>query len=175
MYQKDHLSLPLGKYEVKIPNWFLREKGALSRDVFIKENVISIPKLHSSLVVKSVNEEKNIFQIGNYSLHINSKQIDLQNILTNPFYWLGNIDLVEFAGQGIFGWYRKTEEEKGIDFIERSTQVTSNDQVRNDFAEILAAKETSIFGLHNAVIMLQSELIGDNSKAIEYFTEILKD
>ena len=175
MYQKDHLSLPLGKYEVKIPNWFLREKGALSRDVFIKENVISIPKLHSSLVVKSVNEEKNIFQIGNYSLHINSKQIDLQNILTNPFYWLGNVDLVEFAGQGIFGWYRKTEEEKGIDFIERSTQVTSNDQVRNDFAEILAAKETSIFGLHNAVIMLQSELIGDNSKAIEYFTEILKD
>ncbi len=36
MYQKDHLSLPLGKYEVKIPNWFLREKGALSRDVFLK-------------------------------------------------------------------------------------------------------------------------------------------
>ena len=121
MYQKDHLSLPLEKYEVKIPNWFLREKGALSRDVFLKDNIISIPKLHSALVIKSINEQENIFQIGNYSYRITTKQIDLQNILTNPFYWLGNTELVEFAGHGIFRWYRKTEAEKDIEFVERIT------------------------------------------------------
>ncbi len=175
MYQKDHLSLPLGKNEVKIPNWFLREKGALSRDVFIKENIISIPKLHSSLVIKSVNEEENIFQIGNYSYRINTMQIDLQNILTNPFYWLGNSELVEFAGQGIFRWYRKTEAEKDIEFVERINQVKNNDETRNNFAEILAAKEISILGLHFAMVMLQSDLVDDNSKSIDYFSEILKD
>ena len=175
MYQKDHLSLPLGKNEVKIPNWFLREKGALSRDVFIKQNIISIPKLNSSLVIKSVNEEENIFQIGNYSYRINTMQIDLQNILTNPFYWLGNSELVEFAGQGIFRWYRKTEAEKDIEFVERINQVKNNDETRNNFTEILAAKEISILGLHFAMVMLQSDLVDDNSKSIDYFSEILKD
>lgn len=61
MYQKDHLSLPLGKYEIKIPNWFLREKGALSRDVFLKNNFLSIPKHNSSLEIKVVDEEKMFF------------------------------------------------------------------------------------------------------------------
>ena len=175
MYQKDHLSLPLGKNEVKIPNWFLREKGALSRDVFLKENVLSIPKLHSSLVIKRVVEEENIFQIGNYSYRINTMQIDLQNILTNPFYWLGNTELVAFAGQGIFRWYRKTEAEKDIEFVERINDVGNDDQTRNNFAEILTAKEISILGLHFAMVMLQSKKITDNEKAIEYFSEIFKD
>jgi len=175
MYQKDHLSLGLGKYEVKIPNWFLREKGALSRDVFLRDNVLSIPKLNSTLIIKNINEEENIFQIGNYSYRINTKQIDLQDILTNPFYWLGNVELVDFARQGIFRWYRKTEAEKDIEFIERITPIKNNDEIRNSFSEILNAKEISILGLHFAAVMLQSELIDDNEKAIKYFSEILKD
>ena len=175
MYQKDHLSLALGKYEVKIPNWFLREKGALSRDVFLRENVLSIPKLNSSLKIQNLDEEKNIFQIGNYSYRINTKQIDLQDILTNPFYWLGNVELVDFAGQGIFRWYRKTEAEKDIEFVKRITTIKNDDPTRNSFIEILNAKEVSILGLHFASVMMQSELIDDNEKAIKYFAEILKD
>ena len=175
MYQKDHLSLGLGKKEVKIPNWFLREKGALSRDVFLRDSVLSIPKLNSSLIIKNINEEENIFQIGNYSYRITTRQIDLQDILTNPFYWLGNVELVEFAGQGIFRWYRKTEAEKDIEFIERITPIKNDDQTRNNFVEILNAKEISILGLHFAVVMLQSKLDDDNEKAIKYFAEILKD
>ena len=78
-----------------------------------------IPKLNSTLLIKNINEAENIFQIGNFSYRINTKQIDLQDILTNPFYWLGNVELVEFAGQGIFRWYRKTEAERHIEFVER--------------------------------------------------------
>ena len=175
MYQKDHLSLPLGKYEVKIPNWFLREKGALSRDVFLKDNILSIPKLNSSLVVKILDERENIFQIGNYSYRINTKQIDLQDILTNPFYFLGNVQLVDFAGQGIFRWYRKSEAEKEIEFAERITPVKPEEEFADKFAVILAAKEISILGLHMATVMLQSDSYDNNEEAIKYFTEILKD
>jgi long-chain acyl-CoA synthetase len=175
MYQKDHLLLAVGKNEIKIPNWFLREKGALSRDVFFKENFLSIPKLNSSLIIKSINQEESIFQIGNYSYKVNTNQIDLQDILTNPFYWLGNVELVDFTGQAIFRWYRKTEPEKDIEFVERITSVKSDDQMRSNFIEILHAKEISILGLHIAVVMLQSETIEDNEKAVNYFSEILKD
>ena len=175
MYQKDHLSLALGKCEIKIPNWFLREKGALSRDVFLKDNVLSIPKLKSSLIIKSINEDKNIFQIGSYSYRINSKQIDLQDILTNPFYWLGNVDLVGFTGKGIFRWYRRTEAEKDIEFIDPIAIIETDDQTRNNFVEMINAKEISILGLHYAAVMIQSALIDDNENSIKYFSEILKD
>ena len=61
MYQKDHLTLSLGKRELKIPNWLLREKGALSRDVLLKNNELLIPKLKSSLVIKVLDEQENIY------------------------------------------------------------------------------------------------------------------
>jgi len=175
MYQKDHLSLPLDKNEIKIPNWFLREKGALSRDVFIKDKVISIPKLNSYLEVKQINDSENLFQIGSYAYKINSNQIDLQDILTNPRYWLGNQQLVEFTGTGIFRWFRKSESEKDIEFAYPIILAKSDDEIRKSFKEIIDAKEISILGLHYASLQLQSSLEEDSENAIAYFAEILKD
>lgn len=175
LYQKDHLSLPLGKCEIIIPNWFLREKGALSRDVFFKDNLLSIPKVKSTLLVKCFDQEQNIFQLGNYLYQITSKQIDLQSLLTNPFYWLGNLELSEFAGQGIFRWYRKTEAEKNITFIKRVTPVLPNKETRNDLQKIISAKEFSILALHLATILLQSENHEDNEISLLYFNQILRD
>ncbi len=175
MYQKDYLSLPLGNFEVKIPNWFLREKGALSRDMVLKDNMLSIPKVKSSLTIKCTDEADRIFLIGNYSYRINAKQIDLQNILTNPFYWLGNVELVDFAGQGIYQWYRRTEAEKDIAFINRFSPVELSSELKSKFLEILEAKEISIPGLHYATVMLQSESEVDNKVAVSYFNEVLRE
>ncbi len=175
MYKKDHLSLLSGKYEIKIPNWFLREKGALSRDVILTGNVLSIPKAESSLVIKKTDEERNIFQIGNFSYLVNSKQIDLQDILTNPFYFLGNVQLVEFAGQGIFRWFRKTDAEKDIAFIDPVVPVKPPKELAANFSGILESGEISISGLHYAAVLLQSELPDENDLSIQYFSYILKD
>jgi long-chain acyl-CoA synthetase len=175
MYQKDHISIPLGKNEVKIPNWFLREKGALSRDVILKNHNLSITKLKSSLTIKNLNEEENIIQIGNYSYRINTKQIDLQNILTNPFYWLGNIELTDFTGQEIFQWYRKSEAQNEITFINKIISVKVSDELRKTFSDILNAKEISMQALHIATVMLQSHFDKDNAEALNYFEQVLKD
>lgn len=175
MYQKDHLSLSLGKYEIKIPNWFLREKSALSRDVFLKDNLLSIPKLKSSIQIKFLDEEQNIFQVGNYSYKVKNKQIDLQDVLTNPYYWLGNTDLIEFTGQGIFSWFRKSDQEKDLEFIDRITSIKQKDDFYNQLKEVVEAKEISILGLHLAQALLQSENILDNELSVLYFNEILKD
>ncbi len=175
MYEKDHLALAFGKYEIKVPNWFLREKGALSRDISIESNVLSIPKLNASLIIKVIDDEKKIFQIGNYSYTIKTKQIDLQDIFTNPFYWLGNTGVVEFTGSGIFRWFRKLEPQKELEFIERVSAVNANDAERINLDEMLIAKEVSILGLHIATVMLQSNDDNDVEKSIEYFSDILKD
>jgi long-subunit acyl-CoA synthetase (AMP-forming)/predicted GNAT family acetyltransferase len=175
MYKKDHLSLPLDNFEIKIPNWFLREKGALSRDVFLKENILSIPKLNLWLTINIIDADENIFQIGNYSYKINKRQIDLQDILTNPFYWLGNVELVDFAGQEIFQWYRKIESVKDIYFINRVMQFKISNDAKNILLDIIDAKEISMLGLHYATVMLQSENKKDNDDALLYFSESLKD
>jgi long-subunit acyl-CoA synthetase (AMP-forming)/predicted GNAT family acetyltransferase len=175
MYEKDHIALLIDKNEVKIPNWFLREKGALSRDVFMKDGVISIPKFNSFLTIKQFDLSDNVFQIGSYAYTINSKQIDLQDILTNPRYWLGNLQLVKFTGTGIFRWFRKSDVEKDIEFSSLVIAAEPNDELRKSFAEISLAKEISILGLHYATVMLQSSALIDNEAAIEYFSEILKD
>ena len=175
MYLKDHLALPFDKYEVKIPNWFLREKGALSRDVIIKNDCISIPKLSSKLTVKCVDEDKNICQIGNFLYVINVKKIDLQNILTNPFYWLGNIELTDFTGKGIFQWYRKKEAEKEISFLNKTSYVKVPEEIRNNFFSIRSEKELSLLGLHYSTIMLQSENKNDSESAALYLNEVLND
>jgi long-chain acyl-CoA synthetase len=175
MYQKDHIGIPLGKYEIKIPNWFLREKGALSRDIKMKNDMLSIPKLKASLIIKCADEEKGIFQIGSYLYEINSKQVDLQSILTNPFYWLGNIELTDFTGEGIFQWYRKKEAEKEILFVDNTSDVKITDELRKSFSKISAGKEYSLLGLHYAAILLQSENKADCESALLYFNDVLND
>ncbi len=175
MYQKDHLSLPVKNFELKIPNWFLREKGALSRDVFFKDNNLSIPKLKSSLTIKVIDEDNGILQIGNYSYQLKKKQIDLQNILTNPFYWLGNTELVEFAGTGIFRWYRKTEVEKDIKFISKVSSVSADSDVTKKLEEIIDAKEISLTGLHLAATLMQSESKLNSDSSIKFFSLVLSD
>lgn len=175
MYQKDHLALPFGKYEIKIPNWFLREKGSLSRDVKLKDDQLSFPKLKASLTIKCVDKKNNVFRIGNYLYSIAADQIDFQSILTNPFYWLGNIELNEFAGDGIFQWYRRKEAEKEISFIDNTAPIKVPDELRKKFLQILNVKEISLLGLHYAAIMLQSNNKNDYSAAGLYFNEVLRD
>ena len=175
MYQKDHLSLRIANYEVKIPNWFLREKGALSRDVVLRDNEISIPKLKSSLTIKSIDDENNIVQIGNYSYQIKTKHIDLQDLFTNPFYWLGNNELVKFTGNGIYQWFRKSDALIEISFVKNILPALAVNEIKSLLSEGLKAKEFSIPTLHYATILLQSEKQNDNNLALDFFREILSD
>jgi predicted GNAT family acetyltransferase len=175
MYQKDHISLPLENFELKLPNWFLREKGALNRDVFLKDDILSIPKLKSTLKIRCIDQEKNVIQIGNYTYRFTGKQIELQNILTNPFYWLGNIELTNFTGAGIFQWYRKSEAESDIVVLDSIKPVELKTGLSQKLSEIIEAKEISLLGLHYAAILFQSELKEDNDLSILFFNEILSD
>jgi long-subunit acyl-CoA synthetase (AMP-forming)/predicted GNAT family acetyltransferase len=175
MYKKDYLGVPVGKYEIKIPNWFLREKGALNRDIKMSSDKLTIPKLNTSLTIKCVDENKGFFQVGNYIYSIGSNHIDLQSILTNPYYWLGNLELNNFAGEGIFQWYRKKEAEKDISFVNNIPELKVSEELRKRFLQILNGKEISLLGLHYGTIMLQSENKPDCEHAVLYFRELLSD
>ncbi|GBD89751.1 long-chain-fatty-acid--CoA ligase FadD15 [bacterium BMS3Abin04] len=175
MYIKDHTSVYIDNVEIKIPNWFLREKGCLSGDIYTVNGKLEIPKLNSSLVIKRIDPKENIYRIGDYEYKINNKHIDLQDFLTNPLYWCGNQNLFEFTGETIVQWHRQSRVEKDIEIVNVISQETISNQILEHFQKIEIGKETSLIGLHYALLLLRSDDEGLASEAVNYIRFLLSD
>jgi len=175
MYIKDHTSVYIDNVEIKIPNWFLREKGCLSGDIHTVNGKLEIPKLNSSLVIKRIDPKENIYRIGDYEYQINSKHIDLQDFLTNPLYWCGNQNLFVFTGETIVQWHRQSRVEKDIEIMNVVSLETISNQILEHFQKIEIGKETSLIGLHYALLLLRSDDEGLASEAVNYIKFLLSD
>ena len=173
MYKQNYTKLRLKNINIKIPNWFLREKGILNRDILIDKNGIKVPKLKLYLKVKTINSQSNIYQVGNYLYSIKENFIDFQSLLTTPSYWLGNQNLTDFTGDSIYQWYRKDYKFDKIEFIKPVDKPQKKDLIRKRIKKIIKGMEASLEGLHFATMLIQSNIAKDNSTAIEYFSFVL--
>jgi len=175
MYTKEHTSIFIKKTEVRIPNWFLREKGILSRDIIADDAGISITKLSLSLTLKAVQEGKNIFRIGSYNYKSDSPYIDIQSLLTNPQLWIGNKEVLEFTGKSIIQWYRLQNISEHLKFHSCSEEVIIAEDDKISLSSKISAGEFSLECLHAAYLIIQSENIEDSKYALSYIEKILSD
>lgn len=175
MYTKNYISIKVSKIEVRIPNWFLREKGCLSGDVIAIPHGLSIPKLQLTLKIEKSGKSERNYQIGDYFYEVKSGHIDLQVLLTNPLYWLGNQDFFNFAGEGILLWYRQDSFDKSISFYSIANKRVIDLQIKEEMNIIINAGEQSLYGLHYAVILLQSDTAIDGFLAVQYIQLLLED
>ncbi|MCF8412464.1 MAG: AMP-binding protein [Melioribacteraceae bacterium] len=173
MYEKTHTILKMEGTELRIPNWFLREMGCLSSDISIKDFEIKISKIERSLIIKRI--EENIFRVGSYLYEVRKHYIDFQHFLINPSYWLGNKELFDFTSDAIIQWQRHSKEEDSIIFRGLNEHLTIETSLTDNLKEILRAGENSIFGLHLAVMHLQSNDFERAKLGIEYSEQILSD
>jgi hypothetical protein len=173
LYQKDYHSLYLENTEIKIPNWFLRERGCLSSDVKIENNRIILPKLGKHLTIEKVDNRK--YRIGDFIFQITKSEIELHEFFINPIYWLGNEGLVSFTDETILQWYRQSKEEKTIKFVSKVSVDKNLKLTEVYFDKISGAGERSLFGLHLALVMLQSYNADKAEKGIEYISKLLLD
>ncbi|HSW55407.1 MAG TPA: GNAT family N-acetyltransferase [Ignavibacteriaceae bacterium] len=171
MYVKNDTSVYAGTTEIKIPNWFLREKGCLGRDVVANEKGIAIPKLKLSLTLFKT-EEKNIFRIGSFNYLISSHFIDFQQLLIDPLLWIGNHELTAFTGSSIIQWHRQIKESLQIRFNSVAGKTTLNEIERKQFNKIASSSEYSLQGIHLAYAMFLSD---DINTSLDYFNKILDD
>ncbi len=174
MYVKNDTSVYVGTTEVKIPNWFLREKGCLGRDIVSNEKGIAIPKLNLSLTLNRA-EEKSIFRVGSFNYFINSHYIDFQLLLIDPLLWIGNNELTSFTGNSIIQWHRQIKESVQIMFNSAADIVKPNESELKQFSKIVSASEYSLQGIHLAYILFLSEDINISRTSLEYFNKILDD
>ncbi len=173
LYQKDYHSLYIEQTEVKIPNWFLRERGCLSNDVKLESNEIILAKLDKRLEIKKL-ENKQV-RIGDYIYEITKPQIELHEFLINPIYWLGNNGLVSFTDKSILQWYRQSSEEESIKFVNKISKENNLELTESFFDKIESAGEKSLFGLHLALVLLQSNNTKQAIKGIYYLEKLLND
>ncbi len=173
MYKKNYTPLKVGKIEVRIPNWFLREKSCLISDITVVDNGISIPKLESNIYITEIDSTQKIFRIGDYKYKINSDYIDFQILLTNPNYWLGNRNLVQFTGEDIIQWSRNRNHGEIIKFVEKVDveYPLEIEQVK----KIMSSGEKSFIGLHKALLLFLSHDKDAAELALSYLNIIISD
>lgn len=155
MYQKPYISLYRDALEIRIPNWFLREKGCLSSDFQINKRGLLINKYRLSLMIRS-EDDSGILRIGDFLYHIQGKILDLQTLFVNPNYWLGNQPLVDFCGESIAQWYRHDVQDQRIALRGLAEHQTMDESRSAILSRLSRDKEYSLMGLHLAVCHLQS-------------------
>jgi long-subunit acyl-CoA synthetase (AMP-forming) len=175
MYTKNYISVSVNDVEVRIPNWFLREKSCLSRDITAKSNGINIPKINASLIIERQQTGSNIFRIGSYNYQIDSQYIDMQIFLTNPVYWIGNNDLFNFSGVAICQWYKGQPEQQQVKYHSSFHSFKIDEQTETEFNRINSKEEFSLRGLHISALILQTDDEQGHLTATSYLQKILGD
>lgn len=169
MYKKNFTEVIVNDFEVRIPNWFLREHGLLSSDVFCKSSKIVIPKLDKEIIVEKVGPENHLFRIGSYIYSINEKYINFQNILIDPLLWFGNSELFKFTGDAIIRWQKQYSSSGSINYYSTADPPVIEQNDLNKLIKILNSGEHSLIGLHIAATILQS----DNSEIWGYSSKFI--
>jgi long-chain acyl-CoA synthetase len=175
MYTKNYISVLVKDFEVRIPNWFLREKGCLSRDIIAGLNGIEIPKINAVLAIERLRSDPNIFRIGSYDYRIYSNYIDMQTFLTNPTYWIGNEELFAFSGDTIYQWYRQQSAQSKVKYDSADSNLSIDSQSKETFNRVNRKDEFSMKGLHLAALILQSDNEDEHIEAVKYLEKILSD
>lgn len=174
MYTQNYITLRWCEQEIRVPNWFLREKGCLKRDISVKNNSVHLAKYNQGLELSDECENLGEIRIGDYVYSNDIAFIDFQIILNNPLYWLGNYEIVKFTGDTIYQWYRLDTTDRRMRFSSIIKPFIVPDDVRERFDKISTGSEYSLEGLHYAVLHFQSEQYEDCEKAIAYFKMVLK-
>lgn len=167
MYEYDYHSIIIDKYELRIPTWFLRERGILSNDIFFANDKIHFRKSDDSLEIKIIDNEENLIQIGNYIYKFESELIDLQSILIDPELWIGNDSLLKFTKNEIFKWIRQKSNKS-------STTIYSVGNRDFEFDDFDINSEVDIKNLNSAILALISKNDNSIEKALKLIAIILE-
>jgi len=173
MYVRNDTGVFVETTEIRIPNWFLREKGCLGRDVVATDKGIAIPKL--SLSLNLIKTKDKTFRIGSFNYKVNTPFIDFQQLLIDPLLWLGNNELTSFTGESIIQWRRQVKESKQIKFHSLAEKLKPEEKEVADFKKISSSSEYSLLGIHIAYLMFLSDEVDNSISALNYFNQILDD
>ena len=173
MYRRSFVEFPWHQMTVRLPNWFLREQGYLTQDVRISEQGLIVEKEH--LTLPMAYEAEKLVRIGRYRYAFKTSVIDLQVLLYNPLYWLGNQELIDFSAGQVFQWYRLDQPDANVQFTGSVAAIPVSVQTADEVRQMIGQKELTLKGLHFGLLLLQSNEPRFADLAVDYFKLFLSD
>ena len=173
MYKRSFVEFPWHQMTVRLPNWFLRERGYLTQDVRISEQGLIIEKEH--LTLPMTYEAEKLVRIGRYRYAFKTSVIDLQVLLSNPLYWLGNQELIDFSAEQVFQWYRLDQPDANVHFTGSVAAIPVSVETADEVRQMIGQKELTLKGLHLGLLLLQSNEPRFADLAVDYFKLFLSD
>ena len=172
MYAHHYISIGFKDREIQIPNWFLREKGLTPDEIKYENDHLQLKYGLKGLKILTKGDQ---VQIGDYFYNIPGKNIDFSRILTDPILWLGNTEIVEFAGPRLFKWARAEELKDDMSYM----SALENPRVEKKYFEIWLDAQTkseiSLEGIHGAAVLIREEKEEYLSVIFEYLGRVIKD
>ncbi|MCH9006961.1 AMP-binding protein [candidate division KSB1 bacterium] len=173
-YERDYVSLAFEKFEIRIPNWFLREKALTAEDLDVRNGAIIAGPMREKLTVK-VRRSKGgrRVQIGDFTYTTARGFVDLRRILADPTLWLGNIALERFTGDLIFNSKEAPRSSKGDVTLEvKSGSAKRHKNVLTAFKNIVKRGILDTKGVHLAAHLIQSSQEKHAFAAIDYLEKV---
>ncbi len=175
MYQKNYISINWGLKEIRVPNWFVREKGFLTNHLKMTDDGLLITKHGRLLEMHCIDAQNSVFEMGNYIYRVPEKQIDFNDFLANPYYWLGNEGVVNFTGDLIFQWYRLDEAGDRFHFVRLKSPAIISKEIYLALQALYESEEKSLSGIHLSALILQSSNYEQAMLGVKYLSFILSD
>jgi hypothetical protein len=172
MYDRPYHPVMVSGYEIRIPSWFIREKGITTHDIHIDKEHLYLKRGGDSLTIKFAKET---VRIGDYLYQLTDKTLDMALILSDPFLWVGNAGIVSFAGDKIYKWIYKTERSESICYLDIIKPVRSDLNMDQVWQEFRKEPEIDIPGLHAAALLLQRTDLYHSEPVFEFLSRALKE
>jgi len=164
MYLKNYYEITFKNFILRIPTWFLREKGILISDVLIEGKKLFM--LNSRITIEKKGEKS--IRFGDYVYLLQNEVFDLHEVLSNPLLWLGNKELVDFTTDSIERWAREKENTPPIKIVRRLTHHNVQNMKSSNIEQYLNSKVTSLKAFHEAFLLLALEKYSDARVAFEF-------
>lgn len=172
MYEKNYISVYDHDFEIRIPNWFLREKGLTSNEISFERGSVYLENSRWGLVIE---KNKEAIRIGQFQYKINTPYLNLSKILVNPMLWLGNEALINFSGENIFRWHRREEPDESLVFDRVIVSYQPTPDLRDQLDRLYNKSENSLVGLHLTSMLIMSTNTEDAEVSISYLEKVAAD
>ncbi len=147
LYEKNYVSLYSGSKEIRIPNWFLREKGTVRTNLRWDGNTLSITEQSVTL---SLSWSDSKVTMGDYTYVIETDILDIESLIQSPTLWLGNSGFTDFTGPSVFR-LKESEPYDSLKIDELQSGTTFNK------ATVDEKMDTLLYKLHWAVRQFLSD------------------
>ncbi|MFQ5603232.1 MAG: GNAT family N-acetyltransferase [bacterium] len=176
MYRKYYQCFLVDDFEIRIPNWFLREQGLTAEDLKLKEHTLVVKPGNRKLRIAVQAGEPNQICVGNFLYTTKLKYVDLGATMSNPILWLGNIDFVNFVGDSIFNLtHATTNLLSDLQYDIQCEKCQISDLEEKKYQRFLEHNIKDIQGIHYSAYILNTLDKSKITAAMRYLESIVQD